>query len=173
MSALRMRMQPCEPGRPISARIRAAVDVDVTAHGIDTAQAIAARFAARQPEDARQNPVTTGKCLTQRRRPDFSGRPTADERLCFPACPAPILARMTGAFRAASDSCRTPHQRRPCAVETGVFAQDFTGSSNTRHRLWRPPRPAVSLHFLPAAGKEATTCVLHSSASTPPTTVAW
>ena len=37
--------------------VRTAVDVDVAAHGVDIAQAVESWFAAREPEDARQNPV--------------------------------------------------------------------------------------------------------------------
>jgi hypothetical protein len=46
MSALRMRMQPCDAGAPHLCEFRRPVDVDVTAHRIDAAQPVSPGLAA-------------------------------------------------------------------------------------------------------------------------------
>src|SRR6185436_10681903 len=60
-------------------RIRAAVDVDIAAHGIHFAQAIEARLTSGQPQDARKNPVAARKARRQLRGVDLPGRAAFDE----------------------------------------------------------------------------------------------
>jgi hypothetical protein len=103
-------------------RVGRAVQVDVAAHGVDLAQPVATRLLARQPQDARQDPVAPRELPGQLRRPCFAGRPAAHEhrirrgasadfcahdvasawRATAPVCsPAPLLAVDTGSGAAA------------------------------------------------------------------------
>ena len=60
-------------------RVRAAVQVNVAAHGIDLAEAVLPRFAARQPEDAGEYPVAAGVGGGQFGAPHLAGRAAAHE----------------------------------------------------------------------------------------------
>src|SRR3990167_1717817 len=55
--------------------VRAAVDINVAAHGVHMAQAVFAGLQAAEPENAGENPVAVGECRAQLRRVDFTGRP--------------------------------------------------------------------------------------------------
>src|SRR5205823_981800 len=59
--------------------VRRAVDVDVSAHRIDIAQAVAPYFAAREPQDAGQDPVAAGVLGMELGRPHLTGRPATHE----------------------------------------------------------------------------------------------
>src|SRR6266516_1410969 len=60
-------------------RVRAAVDVDVAPHGVHVPQPISPGLAPRQPQDAREDPVATGKALGHFRCPDLPRRAAPDE----------------------------------------------------------------------------------------------
>src|SRR5258706_8615794 len=60
-------------------RVVRAVNVNVAAHGVDLAEPVEARLAARQPEDAREDPIASRVARLQGGRPDFAGRTAAHE----------------------------------------------------------------------------------------------
>ena len=57
--------------------VGAAMDIDITAHRVDIAKPIDARFAPGQPENARQHPVAFRKTGTEIRRIRLTCRATA------------------------------------------------------------------------------------------------
>src|SRR3569832_2394901 len=59
--------------------IRCAVQIDVAAHRIDAAEAIAADLAAAEPQDAREYPVAMGKVCAELAVVDLAGGTAADE----------------------------------------------------------------------------------------------
>ena len=61
-------------GHPHRLVIASAVDIDVSPHGIDRAQAVASRLLTAQPQDATQDPVTPGVLSGELRRPVLAGR---------------------------------------------------------------------------------------------------
>lgn len=84
--------------------IRCAVDVDIPLEGVTCSQPVASRLKARQPEDAGEYPVATGKLLMQLWRPDLtSPAPAAQDRterkpstdLCTYLVPTPRGATRT------------------------------------------------------------------------------
>src|SRR5256885_7357272 len=59
--------------------MRRAVDIDIAAHRVDLAEAVAARLAARRPPDAGQDPVAPRVTGMELRRPQLSGPPAPHE----------------------------------------------------------------------------------------------
>ena len=53
--------------------IRAAMNINITSHGIDSAQPVEADLATGKPQNTRQNPVTPWKTGAQLRRVNFTG----------------------------------------------------------------------------------------------------
>jgi len=86
-------------------RIRAAVDIDITAHRVDLAQPIETDLAAGQPQNPRQDPVPFSKLLRQHRGVNFTSRTASDKY---------------GVLRKArADSCADDMRAQGCAVATG------------------------------------------------------
>ena len=59
--------------------IRAAVNVNVAAHGVDIAQTVESDFATGKPENARQNPVALGELFAKLRGIHFPGGTAPDK----------------------------------------------------------------------------------------------
>ena len=59
--------------------IRAPMDINVAAHGIHLTHTVKARFTARKPENAGENPVAAWISRTQFRCIDFAGGPASDK----------------------------------------------------------------------------------------------
>jgi uncharacterized protein with NRDE domain len=93
-------------------RIGRAVQIDVAAHGVDLAEPVAPRLLARQPEDARQDPVAAGKLL---RRVAASRLRRSDGGARIPCSPSRRRRLLPAryAVRAACKSCRSA---RPATV---------------------------------------------------------
>lgn len=64
-------------------RIRTAVNIDIAAHGIDTAKTIAPWLNSRQPKYARENPITPRKQRRQLRAIQLTTWPTTDKNCIF------------------------------------------------------------------------------------------
>src|SRR5437667_3199441 len=59
--------------------MRRAVDIDVAAHRVDLAEPVPSRLAAREPQDAGQDPVAPRIAGMELRRPQLAGRPAPHE----------------------------------------------------------------------------------------------
>src|SRR5882672_1938056 len=70
---------PDRPRFPQRNAVGTTVDVDVAPHGVDLAQPVFPRLAARQPQYTREYPVAAGKALGQFRRPDLPCRAASDK----------------------------------------------------------------------------------------------
>ena len=113
--------EPIEPGLPHFGALGRAVDVDVAAHGVDVAEAVFARFAARKPQNAGQNPVPA-RVFRMQLRTSRPRRWDACARIpCRRAGRRRSLARRC-AGRAGCRSCRSSRLPLRLAVETEYFS---------------------------------------------------
>jgi hypothetical protein len=168
-----MRTQPMELAYPWR-RYPAAVQVDVAAHGIDAAQPVEARLAAREPEDARQYPVALGIRRQQFGRPGFAGRAPPHEYRVLGRAGADLGADQVAAARRhetalplAGPVLRRRH--RITAQQQAVVAvklQRLGGNTD-------PDMHQASAVFARRAAKKPDSSAPHSPASTPSVTSAW
>src|SRR3954468_19284422 len=94
------------------------MDIDVSAHGVDVAQAVLPPLAARKPQDARQDPVASREFPMELRGPDLPRRAPAHEHR---------VERLAGADLGAHD---VPAARRLQAAV--LLARAFL---SRRHRI--------------------------------------
>ena len=171
-------MQPIEPGLPSSHRVRRAVDVDVAAHRVDLAQAVEADLAAREPQDARQDPVAARD--TARRAPGVQISPVGRRptNTVLTGAPAPILARTMWRPRgvqwlphcfACAVRSRSKRHRRRSAPAAGVGEASASASGIETRMPWHESCDAP----LRRPAKNCLSSAPHSSVSTPPVTSVW
>src|ERR1043165_259072 len=132
-----------------------AVDIDVAAHGVDVAEAVFARFAARKPQNPGQNPVAARVFGMHLGRPDLAGRPAAHENRA---------GRLAGADLGSYD---VPPAR---GAEAAIL---LAGTPlRRRHGIGLPLEGELLLRNIDEdhrfAAKKALRTLPHSSASTPP-----
>src|SRR3569623_1485293 len=131
-----------------------AVQIDVTPHAVHGAETIAAHFAAAQPEDAGENPVSSRKALAQLAAVDLAGGPAADDHGI--RCGA-------GTDLGADDVCAA---RRAFAAL--LLAWTVLGGGNQYVHHWRAPLP-ITQTLRADIDLDACGCARHS---VPPCTVA-
>src|SRR5437879_1183317 len=81
--------------------MRRAVDIDIAAHRVGLAEPVAARLAAREPQDAGQDPVAPRIAGMERRRPQLAGRPAPHEHRVVRLAGADLGAHDVAAARRA------------------------------------------------------------------------
>src|SRR3989449_1765178 len=147
--------------------MRRAMDIDVAAHRVDLAEAVAARLAAREPQDAGQDPVAPRIAGLELRRPQLPRRPAPPEN--------PVV-RLPGADPGAHDMAAA--RRAEAAVllaPAGLRGRDGVGFYRNIFLVPEdellPAGADFDLHR--RAAKNRLSSAPHSPASTPPSRATW
>src|SRR6267142_162304 len=146
--------------------MRRAVDVDIAAHRVDLAEAVLPRLAAREPQDAGQDPVAARIASMELRRPYLAARPAPHEHRVERLAGADLRAHDVAAARRAEAAVLFPQpvlRRRD-----GIALQG--ASSIAQEQLLRG---CVDYDLHRREAKNRLSSAPHSPASTPPSRATW
>src|SRR5438067_2796781 len=146
--------------------VGAAVDVDVAAHRVDVAQPIAALLAAREPQDAREDPVASRILRMQLGRPHFARRPAPHEHRAERLAGADLRAHDMPAARRAEAAVL--FSEAPLRGRDGVALEHALAVEEPQLLLF-----GIDLDLHRRAAKNRLRIAPHSWASTPPWICTW
>src|SRR5437773_2080604 len=147
--------------------MRRAVDIDVAAHRVDLSEAVAARFAAREPQDAGQDPVAPRIAGMELRRPQLAGRPAPHEHRVVRLPGADLSAHDVAAARRAEAAVLLAQAVLRRRDGVGFYRNIFLVPEDEL----LPDGADFDLHR--RAAKNRLSSAPHSAASTPPSRATW
>src|SRR5882762_1917309 len=147
--------------------MRRAVDIDVAAHRVDLAEAVLPRLAAREPQDAGQDPVAARIAGMELRRPYLAARPAPHEHRVERLAGADLRAHDVAAARRAEAAVLFPQPVLRRRDGVGFYRNIFLVPEDEL----LPAGVDFDLHRREA--KNRLSNAPHSPASTPPSRATW